>query len=255
MPYVRTRAISLKCLDFSETSQVVALITPDMGQVHVLAKGARRSTRDPRKSPWELLAHYDCVLAQRPRGRLHIAAEWKMLEPFLALRRDLRSFSAAFYGAEVVLASTTEAPEDGAAYGHLLDLLRHFEVEGFSEQAFFTFLLRVLDVAGWSPALDRCTGCGGDPGEGARFSPRSGGVLCADCGGRDPDALPMSRGAIAILKACASGRGGTRRIVVTPAQVHEIQRAFDGQIQYHLSRPLRTSRLARLLLAGEEGSR
>jgi len=251
MAYHSTRAISLRCLDYSETSQVVMLITPDMGQVHVLAKGARRVSRDPRKSTWQLLAHYDCVLAQRPKGRLHIAAEWKMLETFCILRKDLRCFSAAFYAAEVVLGCTSETSEDGAAYGCLLELLRRFESEGFTEQAFFAFLLRILRVAGCEPAVDRCAECGGDVGEGARFSPRSGGVLCADCGRHDPAGASISRGAIAVLRALAAGQRAPKRIRLATAQAREIQRAFDEQIQYHLARPLRSSRFARRFLARE----
>jgi hypothetical protein len=48
VPYTTTRGVVLRCTDFSETSQVVALIAPDLGQVHALANGSLRPQKGAR---------------------------------------------------------------------------------------------------------------------------------------------------------------------------------------------------------------
>ncbi len=45
MALISDRAIVLRRLDYSETSQILALFTREYGQVRVIAKGIKRSTR------------------------------------------------------------------------------------------------------------------------------------------------------------------------------------------------------------------
>jgi len=240
--YVTTQAISLRCINYSETSQVVMLITPDMGQVHVLAKGARKPGKDPKKRPWDELIHYDCVLSRRAAGTLHLATEWSQRESFPVLSEDMSSFWTGFYAADAVVACTTETPEDGAAFYCLNDLLHDLQEGKDPLAARFRFLVRLLALAGCAPVSDRCAQCGRALQEGTRFSSRAGGALCGDCGRADPEAFTISRGALAVLRGLAEGEGGAPRIRVTAEQGVEIQRAFNEQIQYHLGRPLRTER-------------
>jgi len=239
---VTTRAISLRCINYSETSQVVMLITPDMGQVHVLAKGSRRPGKNPRKCPWDELIHYDCVLSRRATGKLHLATEWSQRESFPVLSEDMSSFWTGFYAADAVVGCTTEATEDGAAFHCLNDLLHELQEGKDHLAARFRFLVRLLALAGCGPVCDRCAQCGGGLYGGTRFSSRAGGALCGECGRADPQAFTISRGALAVLRGLAAGEGGGGHIRVTGEQGVEIQRAFNEQIQYHLGRPLRTAR-------------
>ena len=56
MPYHRTSGVVLRCTDYSESSQVAAILTPDLGQIHALAKGTRRPRKDGRGA-LDLLTH------------------------------------------------------------------------------------------------------------------------------------------------------------------------------------------------------
>ena len=246
MAYVTTRAIALRCTDYSETSQVVALATPDMGQVHALAKGSRRPGKGARKCAWEVLTHYECVLSLRTRGKLHLAAEWSMTETYPCLRGDLRLFWTAFYGAEVVLRCTSETEEDGGAYVCLRRLLRCLEGGGAPGVSLFVFLAEMLRVAGCVPVADRCAHCGGKLRGRTRFSAAAGGGVCGECGLSDPGAFSISRGALAVLRALTARPAPPAALRVTAGQTSEIQRAFNEQIQYHLGTPLRSARFLAL---------
>ena len=105
VPYHRTCGVVLRCTEYSESSQVAAILTPDLGQIHALAKGARRPRKDGRGA-LDLLDYCDLVLAQRPAGQLHILADWSLRERFPRLRADLGRIWVACYALEIALATT-----------------------------------------------------------------------------------------------------------------------------------------------------
>lgn len=246
MAYHRTTAIVLRCTDFSETSQVVAMITPDLGQVHALAKGARRPRKDGRM-PLDLLNHCDVVLSLRPAGRLHLLAEWTVRDHFTRLRGDLRSLWCACQAAELALRTTSENPDDGTLAEALLDLLCRLEEGQAPELTLCRFLARALLALGNAPIADRCAQCGHSLDGPTRFSPSAGGALCGDCGAVDPQSFSLSRGACAVMHRLEADAGMIDRLRISAEQAHEIRRAFTEQIQYHLGYPLRTERFLKNL--------
>jgi len=241
--------VILRCIDYSENSQVAFLSTPDLGQVHVIAKGSRRPRKDGRM-PLDVLTHCDMVLSRRAAGMLHIAADWSIRESFPILRKDLRRFWAAFYASEVVFTCPSENPDDGPVCEDLLTFLRQLDQGENERLVLFVFLLRVLRTMGHVPLMDRCAHCGGTLDGPIRFSAQAGGALCGDCAVTDPSAFSVSRGALAVVARLASKAQESRTLRVTATQIAEIQRAFSEQIQYHLGKPLRTTRF---LVQASEG--
>ncbi len=230
----------LRCTEYSESSQVAAILTPDLGQIHVLAKGSRRPRKDGRGA-LDLLDYCNLVLAQRPAGQLHILADWSLRERFPRLRADLERIWLACYALEIALAMTQESAEDGAVCRDLVDLLRALDRGENGHLALFRFLFRALRTLGHVPATENCTQCGGPLHGSTRFSPVSGGALCGDCAVHDPSAFSISRGSLAVMtRLAAEGPGAPLRL--TRDQIREIRRAFNDQIQYHLGKPLRSER-------------
>jgi DNA repair protein RecO (recombination protein O) len=242
LPYVATRAIPLRCTDYSETSQVVALITPDMGQIHALAKGSRRAGKKVKTTPWQRLEHYDCVLSMRTKGNLHLLTEWKMRECFPIVHHDLPCQWTGYMATEIVLSCTSENVEDGKTYNCLLALLRRMQRGMDCDMARFVFLSRALRIIGCAPVTDHCVQCNGPLHGLTRFSPAGGGGLCGDCAHSDPQGTAISRGTLAILTRLGTQAGPPPSLRLTRGQRDEIQRAFNEQIQYHLGRPLRCGR-------------
>ena len=242
MAYARTQGIILRCTDYSESSQVAAVLTPDMGQVHVLAKGSRRPRKDARP-PLTLLTCCDLVIARRAVGQLHILGEYSLREHFPGVAADLRRLWTAFYGDELILAFTTENADDGPLYGLFIYFLRRLHRGADPDPTLFQFLARALRTLGAMPLTDHCAQCGGPLHGHTRFSSGAGGVLCGDCSRADTAAFAISRGSLAVMTRLAAANGaGEAALRLTAAQVVEIQRAFAEQIQYHLGRPLRTER-------------
>ena len=241
MAYHQTTGVVLRTTDFSESSQVLAIITPDLGQVHALAKGSRRPRKDGRLPP-DILSSYDLVFSLRRSGQLHLLYEWSLKEHFPGLRRDLRALWSAFYAAELLLRATTENPDDGPLHAALKDLLLAFDRQDYSEIPLCRFLARALRALGNLPIVDRCAQCGGALHGSVRFSASAGGVLCGDCHGADQAASHISGGALAVMRRLELEDPTDSKLRIMSSQAQEIRRAFAGQIQYHLGHPLQTER-------------
>ncbi len=184
MALVKDTAIVLRRLDYSETSQVLVMFTRAHGQLRVIAKGVKRATRKKASTGIDLLEMGGIVFSQRPgsEGGLAIMTEWRQIENFPLLQRDLLRLYAAQYAAEVTAQLTEVNDPHVGLYDSLARLLSELGTRS-SLAALVKYLWRMLREIGLIPELSRCLGCGApirsDPV--VYFSSREGGAICRDC--------------------------------------------------------------------------
>jgi DNA repair protein RecO (recombination protein O) len=124
-----------------------------------------------------------------------------VLEAFPRLRADLDRVLAAGSMVEVIDAVTTEGESSVRAFLLLHRGLKALEAGPRHPDLVVAFLLKVADVVGLAPALDRCAGCGTDH-DVTRFAFAAGGALCERC--RTPGAVVLRRGLTAYLARLAA---------------------------------------------------
>ena len=241
-PLVTANGIVVRVTEYSETSQVVALCTREQGQVHLLAKGARRPKKD-RRAPFSLLDRCQVVFIRSHQSRLYPLTDWLITGVFRAFREDLSSFFAAMFACELAVATTSESGQEAGVYNCFEAFLESVDEEGPSYEARLAFESRLLIGLGVAPELSRCVQCEGAPGPRPRFSAAFGGALCRDCGALDPTATALSAGALAAWRSLARRSGDRRpRVLLSREQRGEIDRALRDHFEYQLGRPLRTAR-------------
>jgi DNA repair protein RecO (recombination protein O) len=185
MAALKDDAVVLRRLDYSETSQVLALFTRSHGKARVIAKGIKRSTKTRFAPALDLLDMGTVVISVRhPRQEaLGILTEWRQTAPAGALRERLDRLYSAQYAA----ALTSELTEDWDPHPYLFDALaRVLEALSGAEQTLdllLRFQLVLLAEVGSIPIFDHCIGCGmaDPPSEGLHFSALEGGLICRDC--------------------------------------------------------------------------
>ncbi len=121
MALISDRAIVLRRLDYSETSQILVLFTREHGQVRAIAKGIKRSTRSRFAVGIDLLDVGQVVgsaRADRPQN-LAILTEWKQVDAFVGLRERLERLHTAQYAAEITAELTTDQDPHPALFDHL----------------------------------------------------------------------------------------------------------------------------------------
>lgn len=150
----RANGIILRTRPFTETSLIVNWITPDLGRIHTVAKGARRP-KSPLRGKLDLFYEADFSFQRSRRSELHTLREVVLRETHTALRRELEWLQQASYCAALVEQSTekeTPLPE-------IFELTRRFlaalPLTPPQPQTVFAFELKLLGELGLQPDLDQ----------------------------------------------------------------------------------------------------
>jgi DNA repair protein RecO (recombination protein O) len=239
---VKDTAITLRRLDYSETSQVLVVFTREHGQQRLIAKGIKRSTKSRTAVGIDLLELGRAVFSLRPGKEDNLATltEWHQEDTFPYLRRDLVRLYAAQYAAEVTSHLTETHDPHPTLFDAMLALLREL-AEAEPLPALDAYLWRMLTDVGLRPELSCCVGCGRDV-RGDRvlyFSSRQGGAICRDC---EPAAVEKRRLRLDVPSALLTGRMRDIGVAVAALDV------LDYHFAEIMARPLRLSAVLRAAL-------
>lgn len=259
---VKTHAIVLRMIPFSETSRVVLWLTSDHGKIATIIKGAHR-----RRSPFvgQVDLFYTCellVYLRLFRG-LHIVKECSPLKTRTPLRSRWRAAACASYFTELAAQiSPLNAPHPELF--RVLDMaLDYFADQSALELGLFWFELKLMKAMGLAPQLKECLLChrplleDNAPVEkpeiktihrsttfatrpAAMFSCARGGVLCNTCAPsaitRFEAGVPIMPDILGILRFWLVSRSwrSAQSAACTPRQIRELERIMGFFMQYHL---------------------
>lgn len=212
MPRFKDQAICIRDLDWSETSQLVVLLTRDHGKVRGLAKGSRRQSPSAIakfSGGINLLNRGEVVATTRRNTQLAAVTEWDLQDDHFPLRTDLRAQRLAMYAADLcnaLLADEDAHPGTYAALGRFLQMLGRPE-EAPPERGLLSFQWAVLSDCGFRPELERDVEADSPLdklGEASAytFDPKLGGFTTRDGVGDTP--WRVRRGTLAVLRTVAA---------------------------------------------------
>ena len=103
--YLNDDAICLRVTDFSETSQIVALLTRAHGLLPLIAKGSKRQTKkNVMSGPLDLLTRGEVVfIPAKGAAELGTLTAWELVNHRTALRAEFAALNAAMVAAEITL--------------------------------------------------------------------------------------------------------------------------------------------------------
>jgi len=184
-------------VDYSDSSRIIWVLTPEFGRQSLIAKGARR----PKSKYLGLIETFNLVrvIYRKSRsGSLFVLREVDLQRHFGGIRASLEAFWTASVAVELIKEVAREEQESRA----LFELLKEFlsladssqEEEETLKALLVVFRWRLAALLGFSPRLVECVGCGAklSRSEKYRFLLVEGGLLCSDC-----QARPLPAGEIA----------------------------------------------------------
>ena len=126
MDPIKTDAIVLRVVEFSETSCIVTLFTRTLGKISTIAKGARRK-KSPFEAALDLIAICRIVFLHKSSQSLDILTEAKLQRRFRSSAKDLDRFYAGLYLIELLNLMTDDADphedlfDEAVSAIHLID--------------------------------------------------------------------------------------------------------------------------------------
>lgn len=180
MALLRTEAIVLRTWELGEHDRLVTLYTREHGKLPAVARGARR-LRSRFGAALELFTWGDAVGFEHEGRPLVRLDQLDIRRSFRRLREDLERLGQGARMVEVLARLTPERDPQPACFALLLQGLRALETAA-PARVHLAFALRLLDLLGHRPRLDRCGRCGTGVGTaGVSFDPGDGDVRCARC--------------------------------------------------------------------------
>lgn len=233
----RVEGIVIRSMDYGEGNKIVTLCTESGGKVGVLVKGAKKP-----KSRHAALVQpftYGQYVYFRNKG-LGTLNAGEIIESNHELREDLVKAAYAAYACEL-LDRVLQEEETGAFwFKQLKACLQALKEDKDPVVITGLYEMKILQAAGYGPALDECISCGRErPEEQLFVSPRLGGVLCRACKHFDPPAMSVGPRALKLLRLFAQldlqRLGNISVSEDTRAELKRIMRAFmDHQLGLHL---------------------
>ncbi|UNK72274.1 DNA repair protein RecO [Microbacterium sp. H1-D42] len=234
MPTYRDEAVILRTHKLGEADRIVTMLSRRNGKIRAVAKGVRR-TSSKFGSRLEPFMVADVQLYQ---GRsLDIVQQAESLGAYGAdIAVDYERFTAASAMVETA-DRLNEAEATSEQYLLLVGGLRSLSRgEHAARSILDSYLLRVMALSGWAPALDDCARCAAS-GPHAYFGAPLGGSVCDSCA---PAGSPrIAASSLALLRALMGGDW-----VTIDAASHRDLSAASGVVaayaQFHLERGIRS---------------
>lgn len=190
MSTFKDQAICIRLLDWSETSQIVGLLTHNHGKVSAVARGSKRwipSALAKFAGGMDLLGCGEAVLMESHGSDLAKLIEWNpQLRPD-HLCRDLETYHRAHYAADLVHHLMRDLDPHPGTYVALEKFLGDLALPGRGAIALLEFQWRLAQDLGYQPILEHDAQTHLPLPEGRRtlaFSAQAGGLV-ADTGGSD----------------------------------------------------------------------
>lgn len=233
---IKTRGIVLRHAPHTESSRIVQWLTEDHGKLVTLAKGALRP-RNEMLGQFDQLYTCEVIYYGKEKEAVYITRTVSALKPRTRFRTDWRTCLAAQYLADLTARAMPEHEPAPELFALLDDGLDELAERGWSAPTVFCFELRLLELLGLHPKLDRCATCN-QPfavGHRASFSPGRGGMICDQCRG-ETGAHAASADILAILGHWQRGRDWSvaRTARCSPAQLGIIRVINGDFLRYHL---------------------
>jgi DNA repair protein RecO (recombination protein O) len=146
----RATGLVLRIRPLTETSLIVQWLTPDVGRLSTVAKGARRP-KSPFRGKLDLFFLAEFSFRRSRRSDLHALYEVSLQETHAEIRRDLAALEQASYAVrliEQVTETETPLPE---MFRLLLGMLVHFKKNAPTPLTLYAFELKLLRELGLQP--------------------------------------------------------------------------------------------------------
>lgn len=246
MALIKTEALVLKSSDYSESTRLVTLFSPEHGRIRLLAKGIRRIQSKDRGS-LEPFSRVQVALHLKDPTGLGTLRESALLSTPKRLREDYDRWLLASLVVEIIDRATLPASDLHGLFNLVCAYLDELNETKRPAELTLAVLAGILRWFGFGPEFGRCAGCGsGGPFTGFRIDKCN--VVCEQCAGGAAWFRALPPGTIKVFEYLASpGERNFATLRVSASQLDELFALVVAVLQYHLEISLTTARMLNLV--------
>ncbi|HEY7956695.1 MAG TPA: DNA repair protein RecO [Polyangia bacterium] len=238
-----TPAIVVRTVDYGEADRIVTLFCREAGKLSAIARGARKSTRRF-GAGLSLFGTGEAKLTERPGSELATLESFDGARGFPHLTMDMVKVAHGGYACELVRELSPPRQPEPEVFDLLIELLERLDGEPARAESLRLFELRLLDLVGLRPELERCLGCGAVAldGNGQAFEGRRGGVVCGACRleGAGQGVALSGEARQALVRMQEATLASASELTLAPAVNAACRDALSALITFHLGRPLKS---------------
>lgn len=193
-----TAGLVLRETDTKEADKILTVLTPDLGKIAVIARGARRKSSKIAAAS-QLLVYSEMTIYQR--GDWYFMDESSTIALFNGVRQDVEKLSLASYFAELVEAVICEDQPSPQTLSLLLNALYALSRQQRApELVKAAFEMRLMALSGFAPMTEHCALCGREEPEEPMLDVVQGVLHCRKCPLPGGLSLPLTRDSLAALR-------------------------------------------------------
>ena len=252
MPVHKTAAIVIRSRDYGEADRIVTFLSPDVGRLTAIAKGARKSKRRFLNS-LEPFSRVSLIYTERPNRALGRIDNCELVSSYPGLRQDLQRLGVAACLSELageIVGTQENVPETFAALESGLNLLD----QGLPPESLLcSFLFRFLALAGYGSRWQACLVCQQLPRGPLWFDIAQGGVICGACTTKASGRLyPLQVGTWKLLRLAQTlPLAKLSRLRFDPRAQKQCLGLAQGFIRHHWGRELRSFKFLEKISSSE----
>ncbi|HAM71479.1 MAG TPA: DNA repair protein RecO [Verrucomicrobiales bacterium] len=148
----RSTGVILRTRPLTETSLIVQWLSPDLGRISTVAKGARRQ-KSSFRGKLDLFYEAEFSFQRSRRSDLHTLREVGLRETHPAIRLEIDRLEQASYFSALLQQSTESETPLGELHSLFIGAISELERHPPQPQAVFAFELRLLEELGLAPDL------------------------------------------------------------------------------------------------------
>lgn len=234
---IKTKGLVLQATPFGESDKRLVVLTKDAGKITVFAKGARKS-----KSRFlalsQMFSYCDFVLYKGKTS--YNISSGELIESFHHLSKDMDSLT---YGVFVLEFAEYVSNENDLNHRFMQLVLRTLKVleQGKikPELVVNIFQLKALSYLGFTPWVMDCVQCNKEAAD--YFSPKEGGLLCAEHKVLDKEAIILNAGAKhAIQYIIGTDMKQLYQFELDDQTFYTLKKVVKKYVKYHFNKTFKT---------------
>lgn len=191
MKIIKTSGIVIAENSLGDSDKILTILTPNMGKISCVAKGAKRP-KSMLMASSQILCFGEYVL--RKSNDVYNIQSAESIEVFYNVREDLEKLMYASSILKIIIDVTTENQNNY----HILKLFLNtlFMISESDKDLDFiisVFKMRLLKILGLGPNVDECVSCH-EKENLTEFSLKDNGFKCEKCAKLDKGAIKLSEG-------------------------------------------------------------